>query len=383
MDSERRFRDVLDAMQDHVAIGASVRDRHGAIVDFSLTFLNRAFVDGAGRAGEELLGGRVLELFPGWADHGLLDAFRQVVETREPLVAERVRYEGTTADGRPIVGWWSLTVVPFDDGYLASSRDITAQVQAEEERRRAELDAVRHREVVELLQRAALPQAMPSVAGVELGARYQPAAAQPIGGDWYDAFALDERRVGLVIADVAGHGPEAAAFMVQVRNVVRALAHEHEAPGRVLARADAVLARLTTGDLFATCCYAVLDVGTSRVTWARAGHLHPILWSATPEVLEADGGPPLGVDGAGRFPVASCDLAPGDGLVLFTDGLVETRDRSLAEGVASLVDQVGRAAASVSAQALADGLAAAVGEPEDDLAVLVARRTGAPRSARS
>ncbi|MEZ5181713.1 MAG: SpoIIE family protein phosphatase [Acidimicrobiales bacterium] len=373
MDSERRFRDVLDAMQDHVAIGASVRDERGAIVDFALTFLNRAFVDGAGRSGEELLGGRVLDLFPGWEDHGLLDAFRRVVETREPLVADRVRYEGTTAEGRPIVGWWSLTVVPFDDGYLASSRDITTQVQAEEERRLAELEAVRHREVVELLQRAALPQAMPVVHGVDLGARYQPASSRPIGGDWYDAFALDDHRVGLVIADVAGHGLDAAAFMVQVRNVVRALAHEHEAPGRVLARSDAVLARLAVGDLYATCCYAVLDVAARRVAWARAGHLHPILWSAAPEVLEAEGGPPLGVDGGGRFPVAERDLGPGEGLVLCTDGLVEARGRSLADGIAALVDQVARAAPGLGAQALADGLAAAADEPEDDLAVLVAR----------
>ncbi|MEZ5140763.1 MAG: SpoIIE family protein phosphatase [Acidimicrobiales bacterium] len=313
MDSERRFRDVLDAMQDHVAIGASVRDERGAIVDFALTFLNRAFVDGAGRSGEELLGGRVLDLFPGWEDHGLLDAFRRVVETREPLVADRVRYEGTTAEGRPIVGWWSLTVVPFDDGYLASSRDITTQVQAEEERRLAELEAVRHQRVVELLN-AALPQAMPVVGSVDLGAR----AARLVAADrrrLVRRLRPRRPRVGLVIADVAGHGLDAAAFVVQVRNVVRALATSTGA-GAGPRQSDAVLARLAVGDLYATCCYAVLDVAARRVAWKASRAPAPHLVVGGARVLEAEGGPPLGVDG-GRSPWRS-DLGPGEALVLCT-----------------------------------------------------------------
>lgn len=372
---DQRFRAALDAMQDHVAIGVALRDDEGRIVDFVLTFLNAASVDGAGRPGHELVGGRVLELFPDWAAHGLFDAFCAVVETGAPYLADRVRYEGVADDGRPIVGWWSITAVRLGDGYLASSRDITRQVESEQARLRDELDAARHRQSVELLQRAALPVSLPRLEGLELGARYQPAArAQPVGGDWYDAFALDDQRVALVIADVAGHGPEAAAVMVQVRNVVRALALEHEDPATVLGRADAVLARMVDHDLYATCCYAVLDVVHRTARWARAGHLHPILLGPEPSVLEGPGGAPLGVQPGPTFPVSERSFAPGTGLLLCTDGLVEARGVSVDQGLEQLAAQVATEF-DRPVQALADGLADAIAEPADDLAVLVARFT--------
>lgn len=371
--ADGRFRSALDAMQDHVAIGAAVRDEHGRIVDFEITFMNAASVDGAGRPGHELVGGRVLELFPEWEQHGLFDAFSEVVETGEPFVAERVRYEGRTRDGRPMVGWWSMTGVRFGDGYLASSRDITRQVLAEEERLRTELEAARSRQAVELLQRAALPVALPVVAGIELGARYAPAArTQPVGGDWYDAFALGPGRIGLVIADVAGHGPDAAAAMVQVRNVVRALAFEHEAPAEVLGRADAVLARMVEQDLYATCCYAVVDADRRTATWARAGHLPPVLLGTDARPLETAGGPPLGVQPGPAFPAATRTFDPGSGLVLFTDGLVEVRGSSLDDGLERLAQRIA-AGADLHPQVLADALVDQVEGPTDDLAVLVLR----------
>ena len=206
-------------------------------------------------------------------------------------------------------------------------------------------------------------------------ARYQAAArAQPVGGDWYDAFALGDDRLGLVIADVAGHGPDAATAMVQVRNVVRALAFEHEAPGAVLGRADEVLARVVEQDLYATCCYAVLDASARTVTWARAAHLHPILLGPEPEVLEGPGGPPLGVRPGLEPPTSTRTFAPGTGLVLYTDGLVEVRGTPLAERIARLVDRVA-ALACRPPQAVADALASDLEAPADDLALLVARFT--------
>ena len=99
-----------------------------------------------------------------------------------------------------------------------------------------------------------------------------------MGGDWYDAFALGDRRVGLVIGDVAGHGEEAASFMVQVRNALRAMALEHEQPNVVLERINAVALALRDDNApFVTCCYAVLDAGTRTLTYATAGHFDPLV----------------------------------------------------------------------------------------------------------
>ena len=94
-----------------------------------------------------------------------------------------------------------------------------------------------------------------------IDAVYQPAArANGIGGDWYDVFLVGPDRVGLVIADVAGHGEDAASFMVQVRNMLRAMAMEHPEPHVVLERVNAVARSLADFDVpFITCVYAVLD----------------------------------------------------------------------------------------------------------------------------
>jgi hypothetical protein len=371
--SDEQLRAALDAMQDHVAIGESVRGEDGTIVDFVLTYMNRASVDGAGRPGRELVGKRVLELYPSWEGHGLLQVFSQVVETGAPYQADQLHYVDRSADGTEIDGYWSLSVVPFGDGYLASSRDVTGQVLAARERAAEQLEAERSRMAVDLLQRAALPDALPQTAGIDLGAAHRPAASeQPVGGDWYDAFELGDGRVGLVIADVAGHGPEAAAYMVQVRNVVRALALEHREPGAVLGSVADVLARLGTQELHATCCYAVADPGDRSVTWARAGHLHPIAIGAPSRVVAAQGGPPLGIGTTATYPQVRLELEAGEGIVLCTDGVVEVRDEEIDDRLALLAQQIDRIEVR-TAQELADRLIAAVVDPDDDLAVLCAR----------
>jgi hypothetical protein len=371
--------DALDAMQDHVAIGVAVRDDGGRIVDFVLTYANRATVDGAGRPGSELVGRRVLELYPAWPDHGLFERFCQVVETGTPYHDDRVRYVDRAPDGTEIDGWWSLRTVRFGDGYLASSRDVSDEVRAEAARVAAALDEERSRLAVDLLQRASLPDALPMVAGVEVGAGHRPAAsAQPVGGDWYDAFPLDGGRLGLVIADVAGHGPDAAAYMVQVRNVVRALAFEHQEPATVLERAARVVAQLATTDLFATCVFAVVDPVDRSVTWARAGHLHPIVVGPPSRVVVDAGGPPLGVDPHATAPAVRVALSPGSGLLLCTDGLVELRGELIEDGLARLaasVDEQLGGGWTTSPQALVDALIASVDDPTDDIAVLCVRLT--------
>src|SRR4029077_17041675 len=147
------------------------------------------------------------------------------------------------------------------------------------------------------LQAAALPTTLPELQGVRIAAVYEPAdPSQPVGGDWYDVFALDDDRVALVIADVAGHGHRAAVFMVQVRNVFRAIAAEHTEPDDVLTRANNVTARLNEPDgPFVTCCFAVLDIDVGTLRWAQAGHFSPMIVKAdgTSSYLVENPGAPL------------------------------------------------------------------------------------------
>jgi serine phosphatase RsbU (regulator of sigma subunit) len=373
-----RYRAMFDAMLDHVAIGESIRDASGRIVDFRMVHLNAASIDGAGRSGEELVGRSVLETFPGWAGHGLLERFSEVIETGEPYVADRLAYRDVGPDGTEYEGHWSISVVKFGDGYIAASRDVSSLVAderaREEERVAAELESQRSRLAIELLQRAALPTSLPEVAGVELAARYEPAlAAQPVGGDWYDAFELEDGRLALAIADVSGHGPDAAAYMVQVRNVVRALAIEHGEPGRVLAQANRVVGRIAEHNLFATCCYLVLEPSTGALAWARAGHFSPLLAGASAAYLPTDVGPPLGVEPDARFPVAVGDLAAGELLVLFTDGLVEDRSEPLKAGLDRLAE-VAAGCTGRPTDAVAELLVASAPDRSDDLALICVRR---------
>ncbi|MFN8017197.1 MAG: SpoIIE family protein phosphatase [Acidimicrobiales bacterium] len=368
--------DILDALIDHVAIGSPVRDRTGAIVDFVLEYMNAASIDGAGRGRDQLVGRLVCDLYPEWRASGLFDRFRYVVETGVPWSQERIPYEGTTPDGVAIRGWWSIRVVPFGDGYLAASRDVTAAVEEERALHAAQQEADANRLAVELLQRAALPGALPELDGVELGARYRAAGTgRPVGGDWFDAVPLGDRQLALVIADVAGHGQDAAAHMVQVRNYVRALAVEHGEPATVLGRANRVLAALDQTQLFATCLYGVVDLEQRSFCWATAGHLPPLHLGDAPALLASPAGPPLGVESDAAYAAAEVPLAVGDRIVLYTDGLVEERAVPLGEALDGLVL---RAAAwdGLGAKETADVAAAEARGVDDDLAVVCCRLAG-------
>lgn len=373
--ADDRFRAVLDAMFDEVAIGVAVRDDDGTIVDFEMVYLNAATLDGAGRSAEDLIGRRVCESFPGWAESGLLERYARVVETGVPYVAERLAYEGTTPDGAVIDGYWSMSVAKFGDGYITATRDVTAAVAAEAEQRAIAREAERNEMAADLLRRAALPTSLPSVRGVELAARYESAGdAQPVGGDWYDALDLGDGRLGLVIADVTGHGPDAAAFMVQVRNIVRALAFEHREPDVVLTQANRIVALIDEPGLYATCCVAALAPEAGTLTWASAGHFAPLRVPERAGRAGAAVGPPLGVQPDVSYRAEVLEVAPGDLLVLFTDGLVEERGRDLDDGLSELAAAttawVGR-----SADDVADALVRRANDRSDDVALLCVRFT--------
>ncbi|WP_435971370.1 SpoIIE family protein phosphatase [Streptomyces sp. Qhu_M48] len=231
------------------------------------------------------------------------------------------------------------------------------------------------REAALTLQRSLTNSALPVVTGLELTGRYLPASAHDVGGDWYDAIALPGGRTGLVIGDVMGHGIHAAAVMGQLRTAVRTLARHDIPPASMLSSLDAVVADLGE-DTMATCVYAVHDPATGGWVIARAGHPPPAV--ATPDgtitFLDGPPGTPLGT-GAHDFGTEEVALPVGGLLVLYTDGLIEARDRDLDEGMRQLgraLRHLDRPLDTLCDEILEQLLAAPA---QDDVAMLLARTT--------
>ncbi len=181
-------------------------------------------------------------------------------------------------------------------------------------------------ELAEALQRYLLPLELPGkLSGVRIAARYTPArGGLDVGGDWYDAFPLQDGSVAMAIGDVQGHDVEAIAFMGQVRTGLRAIAHATTDPGEVLEGTNDLLLSMRCG-LFATCIFVRFDGRTGELAAARAGHV-PMVWATATGrcgVAMDDGGLPLGIQSAEHYPVTRRRLTEPCVFVLLTDGVVE------------------------------------------------------------
>jgi serine phosphatase RsbU (regulator of sigma subunit)/CheY-like chemotaxis protein/anti-sigma regulatory factor (Ser/Thr protein kinase) len=239
--------------------------------------------------------------------------------------------------------------------------------------------------LVELLQRSLLPQELPSVHGLELAARYLPSVeATAVGGDWYDVLRLDDGGVVLVIGDVVGHGVQAATVMGELRNGLRAYILEGHGPAAALGRLDALVGATRGGGMIATVLVLAIDPAGRRLRFASAGHLPPLLVGGGGAATFLRGGlvAPLGMVGPAPIEEAVEQIAPGETILLFTDGLVERRDESLDHSLGRL----SAAAAGHTGEPLepfCDRLLREVGidgaEHRDDIA-LVAVRLDASRS---
>ncbi|WP_323179433.1 SpoIIE family protein phosphatase [Streptomyces sp. NBC_00452] len=237
-----------------------------------------------------------------------------------------------------------------------------------------------------MLQRDLLPRALPRPTGAEIAHRYVPAAGPVgVGGDWYDVIPLSGARVGLIVGDVAGHGTGAAATMGRLRTTVAALAALDLAPDELLARLDDLVARAgATGleddgaedqALGVTCLYAVYDPVSRHCVMARAGHPPPILVTADgdTEILDLPAGPPLGLGGL-PFESADFELPEDSKLALFTDGLVESRERDIDIGLRALRDTLSHHSSGpleVACESVIDALLPS--PPQDDAALLLVR----------
>jgi serine phosphatase RsbU (regulator of sigma subunit) len=377
---DREFRLALDAMLDDVAVGRAVRNDNGEIVDFVIEFVNNNLsTSGARRVTDGLVGQLICDVHPDWRASGMFDKFRAVVETGVAYHGHKVQYadppttKENSTQGKRRQSYRTLQVVKFGDGYISASRDVTEVVLAEEASRSAAMLAEAEHAAMGLLQAAALPSSMPELAGVRIAAVYEPAdPRQPVGGDWYDVFTIDDNRVALVIADVAGHGHSAAVFMVQVRNIFRAIAAEHADPHVVLTRANDVTTRLNEPDgPFVTCCFAVLDIAARTLRWSQAGHFSPLIVSVegAARYLHARSGAPLAFFEDQRYESSTIDVRPGDRVLMFTDGLVERRREHIDLGLDRLAT-LASAHVDLPPQEFVETLAASVTERFDDLAVV-------------
>jgi len=287
---------------------------------------------------------------------------------------------------------------PFGDEDLVLAEEIVARaaVCIDNARRYS-----RERATALTLQRSLLPQHLPRQAAVQVATRYRPSGSLvPVGGDWFDVIRLSGSRVGLVVGDVAGHGMHAAATMGRLRTAVRTLADIDLDPGDLLTRLDDVVTRIADeeglvpggegADLSATCLYAVYDPVSRGCTLARAGHPPPavVCPGGTAEFLDVPACPLLGLGGQ-AFEEAEVVLPEDSLLVLYTDGLIESRQRDIDTGLTAMrkvlndvrLQPPGLAPhAAPSLDSMCDTVLKALlpERAEDDAALLIARTAALP-----
>ncbi|MEO0361289.1 MAG: SpoIIE family protein phosphatase, partial [Pseudomonadota bacterium] len=235
------------------------------------------------------------------------------------------------------------------------------------------------------MQASVLPKRFPG-ADAPVAAWGLARPAREVGGDFFDLFELPDGRLGFVVADVSGKGVPAALFMVLAHTLTRAAAAEAPSPASCLARVNRLLADENAETMFVTMALGVFDPASGRVVYANAGHNPPYLLGvgAPPRALGMPPGAALGVFEDAAFEDAEARLAPGETLLLFTDGVTEAMDRSGEEygedRLVALLARVGDAGPEGLIEAVAaDVDAFAAGAPQaDDLPLLALRRAASP-----
>jgi sigma-B regulation protein RsbU (phosphoserine phosphatase) len=290
--------------------------------DLLLMDLNYARDTTSGREGLDLLN-RLREIddapaivvMTGWATVGL------AVEAMQYGVADFVE--------KP---WTNARLLEILQKQIAIGRERRASHRraAQENRDHREIAQQFHQQEQEVaearsIQQGLLPKSIPQRPGFEISGAWQP--AQSVGGDYYDVLEFEDNSLGLCIADVSGKGLPAALLMSNLQAAVRGLASPGLAPDRLCARLNSLVCHNTGADRFITFFYARLDGPARRLHYANAGHNAPILLHAdgSHERLQAGGGV-LGVFPQQKFASGAAQLASGDRLLLYTDGVTEACD---------------------------------------------------------
>jgi serine phosphatase RsbU (regulator of sigma subunit) len=262
-------------------------------------------------------------------------------------------------------------------------QDVTAQETTDAQlaeieqllREHQETLAAEHQLAVQLQQIVLPIPATPfDLPGLRVGVRYLPAEeASRVGGDWFHAAENDDGTVLLAVGDVAGHGIRAATVMAQLRHMLAGLAVTiTNDPVELLSHLNRLLYRAATT---ATLVVARYDPRTREILWAQAGHPAPLHTRAGSTTrLTRPAGPLLGAMRTATYHSATLTLDPGDLLLLYTDGLVEHRNRSLSQGLAPVIATLNQISAAASHQPLSDLLGQlSRANPNDDICILAAR----------
>nr|WP_235614674.1 SpoIIE family protein phosphatase/ATP-binding protein [Streptomyces ambofaciens] len=332
---------------------------------------------------------------PGRADgHAVLEADLTAAHGRQaldPAGAEQVLAYGIRslisvplqARGIPLGlarFWRADGSGPFDGDDVTFAEELAARAAVAIDNARR---FTREHTMAEVLQRSLLPHVLPHQSAVDVAYRYLSAQAR-VGGDWFDVIPLPGARVALVVGDVVGHGMHAAATMGRLRTAVHNFSTLDLPPDELLTHLDELVSGLDQEDpdgrggegiTGATCLYAVYDPVSGLCSMARAGHLAPALVHphGAVEFPDVPVAPPLGLGGL-PFETAELHLAEGTGIVLYTDGLVEQRDRDIDAGLemlrSTLADSSG-ASPEETCEAVFDRMLPA--HRRDDVALLVAR----------
>jgi serine phosphatase RsbU (regulator of sigma subunit)/PAS domain-containing protein/anti-sigma regulatory factor (Ser/Thr protein kinase) len=293
------------------------------------------------------------------------------------MVTVPLRARGTTLGVAVFLRIGSPDPYTEDDVVLAEELASRAAVCVDNARRFA-----RERTTALALQHSLLPRGLPGQAAVEVAHRYLPCGSVAgIGGDWFDVIPLSGSRVALCVGDVVGHGIQSSATMGRLRTAVRTLADVDLPPDELLTHLDDLVTHLAdeedgadVAELGATCLYAVYDPVSRRLTLASAGHPPPAVVppGGVAELIEVTAGPPLGVGGL-PFEATELELAEGSLLALYTDGLIEDRDRDIDHATAELCRALNLPGASLDAVCDAVLKAVLPQQPGDDVALLLAR----------
>jgi serine phosphatase RsbU (regulator of sigma subunit) len=275
-----------------------------------------------------------------------------------------------------------LTILSLDPAMpitletLATARTIAQQVALAIDNARL---YQQQKQFAEMMQQSLLPRELPDMPGLEVGAVYESAAQVDVGGDVFDFMELPDGRLAVVLGDVTGHGIDATADMAMAKFVFRSLAREHTEPSSFLRAANEVVVGEIALGKFITMAYLTASP-EGELLCASAGHPEPRVVSPDGTVGSlACGGLALGIDAPQTYEQVEAELQVGGSVVLYTDGVIESRADHELFGIERL-DEVLAAHAGATPQNLANAVLAACrefagGDLPDDCAVVVLRRT--------
>ena len=287
--------------------------------------------------------------------HGRMEsaaAFRVVRADDGSVRQIRAYAEPVTGPGGTVIAMRGVYQDVSADYHTRLAFAAAREQLADTEERAAEEHRLAIRLQEAITPRSAAPDELVEAAGLDVAARYRPSGeGNLVSGDWYDTVLLPSKKVLLVVGDIAGHGLDAVTGMVAVRNSLRGLAITGAGPGTLLDWLNSAAAHFTDGVLGTAIC-GLYDPAGRSLCWARAGHLPPILVrDGKAEQLPLPEGLLLGADPDARYAEEVTSLRLGDTLLLFTDGLIERRDESIDDAIASLLRAASRPVGAIGGYA--------------------------------